>query len=222
MAPHGLGTLPSLPRELRDEICNYLLASGQLQILRTSRLLDQEAQEIRYGKVVVRMRGNSVYYFRNIKSSENVTDRIQDVQLEWDLGDPVSPRNVHKLIDMSSKVQATPNTCHVILKLSWFRPALLDDSDIHALKSLRLFKNVVLEAKSKQSTRCISRDCRAVLGDRIIGMLERLMNILDPALGSAEYEGDADADAHLLFFQPSTICRGSFSELPYSNIPYSW
>ena len=93
-APHGLSTLLSLPRELRDEIYNYLLASGQLQILRTSRLLGQKAQEILYNKVTLRIRGNSVYYFRNIKSIENVTDRIQDVQLEWDLGDPVWPRTI--------------------------------------------------------------------------------------------------------------------------------
>ena len=49
-------SLMSLPREIRDEICAYLLNAGDLSILRTSKHLSHEAKERLYREGVYRVK----------------------------------------------------------------------------------------------------------------------------------------------------------------------
>lgn len=214
------GPLLSLPRELRDEIYGYLLASGHLQVLRTSRQLSQEALESLYPKAIFRMYVNSADGSRNIKPSEIVADQIQNIKLQWDLSDHNCSRNAHELIDFCHKQEEMRMTCHVILLLGVRRAALLNANDISALRSLRVFRNVVLETIIKDSTQQIPSGRRAKLRSRILSMFRVLSDELGLTLGPADHRGDVDA-RHLVFHPPKML-ETRFDELPPSNTAYSW
>lgn len=214
------GPLLSLPRELRDEIYGYLLASGHLQVLRTSRQLSQEALESLYPKAIFRMYVNSTDGSRNIKPSENVADQIQNIKLQWDLSDHDCSRNAHELIDFCHKQGEMRMTYHVILLFGVRRAALLNANDISALRSSRVFRNVVLETIIKDSTQEIPSGRRAKLRSRILSMFRVLSDELGLTLGPADHRGDVDA-RHLVFHPPKMLGT-RFDELPPSNTAYSW
>ena len=216
----GQGTLFRLPRELRDEIYDYLLASGDLQILRTSRPLSQEALRSLYRKAVFKVHMNSTNSFRNVKPSKNVVDKIQNIKIQWDLSDFSSSHNAFEIIVLFHGYQVARGTCHVLLRFDAWRAALLRPADIHALRILRVFRTVMLEVKIKDSTSAISSDRLDKLRSRTLSVFRVLSDELRAALGSADQR--EDADARYLVFRPSEMLGNRFSELPLSNTAYGW
>lgn len=218
---HKEGTLLSLPRELRDKIYGYLLASGDLQILRTSHQLSQEALESLYRKAVFRMYVNSADGSRNIKPSGNAADQIQNMKLQWDMSNFTCSRNACEVIDFCQKRQLTRKTCHVTLRLGLQRAALLSANDISALRNLRIFQKVVVKTMMRQdSTYATSSDRLARLRSRVLSMFRVLSDELGLALGPADQNGDADT--RYLVFHPSRMVERRFDELPSSNTAFSW
>lgn len=218
--PRNQDTLLRLPRELRDEIYDYLLASGHFQILTTSRQLSQEAVESLYREAVYRMYVNSADGHRNIKPSEEVAHQIQNLNLQWDMSNFDCSRNACDIIDFCQKRPATRRTCHVMLEFDAHRAALLNATDISALRSLRIFQKVVFTTTMTSSTWVTSGARLARLRRRIPGMFRTLSDELGLALGPADQRGDADI--RCLVFHPSKMLEKRFDELPPSNRSYGW
>lgn len=205
------GTLFSLSRELRDEIYDYLLASGHLQILRTSRPLSQEALESLYRKAIFRLYVNSAHQSRNIWPSGNVAGQIQNIEVQWEMSDFNCSRNAHEVIDFCQNSQAARGTCHIILKFNTWRATLLNATDIFALRNLRVFQKVCFKSMMKDSTK---------LRGRILKIFKMLSNELGLALGPADNR--EDVDAQYLVFHPSSISENRFDKLSVSKTAYSW
>ena len=80
--PHSHATLLDPPREMRNEIYVYLLASGHLSILRTSRQLSVEALELIYKEAIFRVFVNSAQACRNVHPRAKSARKIQNLQLD--------------------------------------------------------------------------------------------------------------------------------------------
>lgn len=150
--PHDQATLLSLPREMRNEIYAYLLASGHLAILRSSRQLSVEALELIYTKAIFRVFVNSRQACHNYQPGVKVAEKIQNLQLDWHLSDFICQRNANEVIDFCQKQQQMLKTCHVILRFGTWQAALLTANDITALRNLRVLRQVVLETMIVGST----------------------------------------------------------------------
>ena len=217
--PHQV-TLFSLPPELRDEVYAYLLASGHLSILRSSRQLSVEALRLIYTGAMLRVYVNSAEACRNIQPGNKVTEKIQNLQLYWYLSDYECRRNAHQVIEFCQQRRENRVTCHVILKFAVFRAALLKADDITALRSLRVFQNVVLETMIAEPTQAVSSAHFAKLRSRTLSIFKVLGDQLEMTLGPADHRGDAD-DQHLVF-HPSSVSEEGFHKLPPSNTAYLW
>ena len=220
--PYSQATLLSLPPELRDEIYAYLLASGDLSIVRSSRQLSVETLRLIYTGAMLRFYVNSAEACRNIQPGENAAERIQNLRLHWHLSDFDCHRNAHDVIRFcQNKQKKTRMTCHVILKFGAWRAALLNANDIAALRNLRVFRNVILETTVvKDSTQVLSSGVLAKLRSRTLRMLKVLGDVLGIALGPADHRGDPDG--RYLVFHPSSMSETLFHELPPSDRAYSW
>ncbi|KAL9065067.1 MAG: hypothetical protein Q9161_008486 [Pseudevernia consocians] len=220
--PYRQATLLNLPPELRDEIHVYLLASGDLSILRSFRQLSVETLRLIYTGAILRFYVNSSEACRNIQPGEKAAERIQNLRLHWDLSDFDCHRNAHEVIEFCQKQQQKQRmTCHVILKFGAWRAALLNANDIAALRSLRVFRNVILETTvAKDSTQALSSGRLAKMRSRTLSILKVLGDVLEIALGPADHRGDADG--RYLVFHPSSMSENRFHELPPSDRAYSW
>lgn len=219
---HREDTLFTLPRELRYQIYAYLLPSGDLHILRTCRRLSQDVLDILYRKAIFRMYVNSSDHVRNIRPSKNVVDRIQNIELRWDLCDLDCPRNAHEIIEMFQECHGTRRTCHIIVKLGDWGVALMNATDVHAFRCLRVFQNVVVQAKIKDSDSAyrMSSERQVHLQTRIFYMFKILSGGIGQVLGSADH--DRDGDSRYLVFHPSRVLEKRFDKLPCSDTAYSW
>ena len=123
--PCSHSMLLKLPQELRDEIYGYLLHSGDLAILQVSRQTTSEVLYRIYTKASFRFYVNSAKACRNVQPQENVAQKIQNLELQWDLSNFDCRRNSHKLITFCQKQGVTRNTCHIVLIADISRAALL-------------------------------------------------------------------------------------------------
>lgn len=217
---HNQATLLSLPREMRNEIYAYLLASGHLTILRSSRQLSVEALELIYTKAIFRMLVNSRQACHNNLPGVKISEKIQNLQLDWHLSDFICQRNANEVIDFCKKQQQMLRTCHVTLRFGRWQAALLTADDIAALRSLRVFRRVVLETMIAGSTQPTPKWHLAQVKSRILSMFKTLNDQLRLALGPAEQMGDVDA--RCLVFRPSRMSETWFQELPRSTTAYGW
>ncbi len=213
-------TLLSLPTELRDEVYAYLLASGHLSILRSSRQLSVEALRLIYTGAMLRVYVNSAEACRNIQPGETVAERIQNLQLYWHLSEFECRRNANQVIEFCQQRRENRVTCHVVLKFDLFRAALLKANDITALRSLRVFQNVVLETMLADPTQAESSAHFARLRKRTSSIFKVLGDQLEITLGTGDQRGDAD-DRYLVF-HPSSASEEDFRKLPPSDTAYSW
>lgn len=218
--PHNEATLLGLPREMRNEIYAYLLASGHLSILRASRQLSLEALELIYKEATFRLFVNSAQARHNVHPRVEVTGKIQTLQLIWHLADYDCQRNASEVMDFCGKQVETRMTCRVILKFGARRAALLNANDITALRSLRTFRHVVIETMDEDSMQAIPCSPFSILQCRILCMFSVLSEELRLALGPAEHR--KDTGAHYLVFHPSRMSGNRFQELPQSTTAYSW
>ncbi len=218
--PRPQVTLLSLPLELRDEVYAYLLASGHLSILRSSRQLSVEALRHIYTKTMLRVYVNSEEACRNIQPGKRDAERVQNLQLYWHLSDHECRRNAHQVFEFCQQRRENRVTCHVILKFAVFRAALLKADDIIALRNLRVFQNVVLETVIADPTQVVSSAHLAKLRKRTLSIFKVLGDQLEITLGPGDLRGDAD-DRHLVF-HPSSVSKEDFHKLPPSDTAYSW
>lgn len=218
--PHNQATLLGLPREMRNEIYTYLLASGHLSILRSCRQLSEEALELIYKEAIFRVSVNSAQSCHNVQPGVEDTEKIQNLQLDWQLSDFDCERNASEVIDFCQRQQQLLKTCHVILRFGPWRFALLSANDITALKSLRVFRNVIIEPVVNDSAEIIPDGLLPELQSRSFSMLTVLDNELQRVLGPAEYKGGASASC--LVFHPSRMSVHRLQELPLSNTDYGF
>ena len=196
---HTNSTLTSLPREIRDEICAYLLNAGDLAILRTSKQLSHEAKELLYREGVCRVKlgfasGSDVDLFLSKELG-----RIQnyDIRVYFRPGSFSGFRHFFRNSKHSAGHGETRSRleCHVILEYDPFDfgPVLWINSSralAAAIACLATFKKVVMVVRPTEC-KSLPRYLRDLLINHGRGaeIWSSLRKRLEPDLGPSKVIG---------------------------------
>ena len=147
---HTNSSLMSLPREIRDEICAYLLNAGDLAILRTSKQLGHEGKERLYREGVCRVKLGlsevALFLPKEWRRTQNY-----DIQVYLGPGSFSDLRHFFRDLKHSAGHGETRSRyeCHVIVEYDPFDfgPVLWENSSralAAAIACLATFKKVVM------------------------------------------------------------------------------
>lgn len=204
----------SLPREIRDEICAYLLRAGDLAILRTSKQLGHEAKERLYREGVCRMKigfpnggARGSFFPQKWKNFQNFHFRIF-----YGPGSKLAFCPVICQLERFANLNEAylKNECLIAIEYCSCDPrgltrykAFRMNGLVAGIKRLTTFKTIVVMLVSKPyETWCgmahsVYENTKAMVDTR-----NTLKGRLEPGLGPAKLVGDADGEDWRMVFHP--------------------
>ena len=222
--PCGLLTIAG---ELRDIIYSHLIASGQVEILRLSQQLHDEAKETLYKKGIFRV---SLCTQKRIYQPEVLRpmtmpshSKVQNfnIIMSFELlgcNREHIPMNGFDKLDLGFllSVQGSGD-CHITLAFGVIPHHPPYDDFLHFMQLLGTFKLVTLRIHTNHRLHPMDRRNQLVLKPRLTLVLQSIAASSSPALGYAEWKPDTCSSAR---YQMSSYVKAEHYGSPFPNAQY--
>ena len=213
-----------LPGELRNQIYGFLVASRDLAILRTNRVISNEVIPLVEKEIPYRM---FVNYPKGPERRSNLPirgtgERIQNVDVCWslpDLDDEVE-RDDESILAFRWDPNIPRGVCSVYLETHPLYYTFMEPDDFEAMKTLQSFEEVVFHIVPKFLEGDPVSECFDKTLEKAVDMVSAFRQELELALGVA-VEGLDNKGRYLAFrpFNNSTNCSGN---IPVSDTEYTF
>ncbi|KAK3169672.1 hypothetical protein OEA41_009056 [Lepraria neglecta] len=213
-----------LPGELRNQIYGFLVASRDLAILRTNRVISNEViplidKEIPYLMFVNYPKGLEC---RSNLPTRGTGERIQNVDVCWSVPDHDDEfdRDDEGILAFRWDPNIPRGVCSVHLEIHPFHHTFMEPDDFEAMKTLQSFEEVVMHIVPKFLEGAPVLECFDETLEKAVDMVSAFRQELELALGVA-VEG-LDNKGRYLAFRPinnSTICSDN---IPVSDTEYTF
>lgn len=216
--PKSCGFL-TLAGELRNIIYGYLITSGQIEILRVSRQLHDEANGLLYKQGICRLCFELASIKHQPKSLSQIripsNNKIQNFNL---LISPLTTRRPLANRGFVHSVQGSGD-CHIILvwEDSWSFALDMSIAHFNFIEFLSTFKLLTLRIHFSHTFHPMDRRNRTVVERRHTQILQSVAASLPSALGSPEWKTETCPSA---CYQTSTCARAQPSMNPFPNAQY--
>ena len=213
-----------LPGELRNQIYDILVASRDLAILRTNRVISNEViplidKEIPYRMFVNYPKGPER---RSNLPTRGTGERIQNVDVCWSVPDHDDEvgRDVEDILAFRWDPNIPRGVCSVHLEIHPFHHTFMEPDDFEAMKTLRSFEEVVMHIVPKFLERGPVSECFDETVDKAVGMFSPFRQELELAFGVA-VEG-FDNEGRYLAFRPFNNSTSCSDNIPVSHTKYTF
>lgn len=189
-----------LPRELREQIFSYLLISGDLRFMRTSRSMQQEGKSRLATEGIYRINLGFFFQVNCQKPSRQIAVTIQNVNIR--LNSCFSPRSTLdrypeiRLLDVVAGPPPYRKTCNISFEFYESGNVMVGHEVLSRLQRLRGFEKVVLRIRRNATGDAITNPfenfhVRLPLRATYKGF-DMAREFLEPHLGEADLGSDKD------------------------------
>lgn len=186
-----------LPREIRDMIFEEMLASGQPQFLRTSKIMNQEGADMIPKHGVLRINIGFGAMISHPTITQKVADTVQNLRLRVNMTDYISfalgrypERAFPKMLKMFSNPKISRKSCNVFFEGRSASHRLIALEVVYSLKLLKEFEEVTLSidassfggGKETNQNRHVSLDIAYFELEQHLGAAYRVKEKVGPQL----------------------------------------